>query len=190
MSVTLQTLINQAADYIKVDLEEDDDTDKIKNIIISALNEAKNTIAKKVYPLYHTENVEIDIYSSFPITLTEKTFYRLVGVKYNDTVIDTEQYGSTIYCNAPANATISVTYQYIPEDMEEYSDVYPFPDVVDYRILCYKAAQTYFEIKGTSSSIEKASIWERKYKDGIKGILSTSNVGTIKNVYKFNSLAW
>ena len=189
MAVTLQTLITQTVDYVKVDID-DDEYSTIETRIISALNEAKNIIARKYYPLYFTENITLDTYSSFAVSATTKTFFRLVSVTYGGAEIDTEQHASTVYCNAPASVSVAVKYQYIPEDMDALTDVYPFPDVVDFRILCYRAAQTYYEIKGTSSSVEKASLWKSKWKEALRSTLVTNDNDTIKDVYYSESSGW
>ena len=189
MATTLQTLITESADYIKADVD-DDDFSIVEIRLISALNEAKNVIARKYYPLYFTENITLDTYSSFAVTATTKTFFKLVSVKYNGAVVETEQHASTVYCNTPASVSVSVKYQYIPDDMSATTDAYPFPTIVDYRILCYRAAQTYYEIKGTSSSLEKASLWKSKWKEALKGVLVTDDNDTIKDVYKSESSGW
>lgn len=190
MSTTLQTLIDQTADYIKVDLGDDEDSASIESRIMSALNEAKNMIARKFYPLYFTENITLDTYSAFAVTATTKTFLKLVGVTYSGAEVSTEQHASTVYCEAPASVSVAVKYQYIPEDMTTVTDAYPFPAVVDYRILCYRAAQTYYEIKGTSSSVEKASLWKSKWKEALRTTLVTDDNSEIKDVYKFEPSAW
>jgi len=190
MPTTLKTLIDQTADYVKVDFADEDDSTIIESRIVSALNEAKNVIARKHYPLYFTENIALDAYSSFAVNATTKTFFRLIGVTYNGAPINTEQHASTVYCEAPASVSVAVKYQYIPIDMELPADAYPFPDIVDYRILCYRAAQTYYEIKGTSSSVQKASLWEAKYREALKGVLPTDDNGTVKDVYKSESAGW
>lgn len=189
MATTLQTLIDQTAEYVKVDLADDDDS-VIENQIISALNEAKNTMARKHYPLYYTETITLDTYSSFAVTDTANTFYCVESVTYNGEEVGTEQYASTVYCEAPAHSAVSVKYRGIPADMEDVTDAYPFPDIVDYRILCYRAAQTYYEIKGTSSSLQKANIWEARYKEAVRGKLTTDDNREIKDVYKTNSSVW
>lgn len=189
MATTLQTLIDQSADYIKADVD-DDDFSIIETRLISALNEAKNAIARKNYPLYFTENIMLDAYSSFAISAFTKTYFRIVEAKYSGALIDTEQHASTVYCEAPASVSVSVKYQYIPDDMALTTDAYPFPAIVDYRILCYRAAQTYYEIKGTSSSLQKASLWESKYKQALKSVLPTDDNDVIKDVYKSESAGW
>ena len=189
MAITLQTLITQTVDYVKVDID-DDEYSTIESRIISALNEAKNIIARKYYPLYFTENVTLDTYSSFAISATTKTFFKLVSVTYGGAEVNTEQHASTVYCEAPASVSVAVKYQYIPIDMEATTDAYPFPAIVDYRILCYRAAQTYYEIKGTSSSVEKASLWKSKWKEALRGTLVTDDNDTIKDVYKSESAGW
>ena len=45
MATTLQTMITEAADYIKADTD-DDDFSIVETRLISAINEAKDTIAK------------------------------------------------------------------------------------------------------------------------------------------------
>ena len=189
MATTLQTLIDQTAEYIKVDLADDDDS-VIENQIISALNEAKNTVARKYYPLYYTENITLDAYSSFAVTDTTNTFYCVESVTYNGEEVDAEQHASTVYCDAPASVAVSVKYRGIPADMEATTDAYPFPDIVDYRILCYRAAKTYYEIKGTSSSLQKANIWEARYNEAVRGKLTADDNSEIKDVYKNNSSVW
>ena len=177
-------MITEAADYIKADVD-DDDFSIVETRLISALNEAKNTIARKYYPLYHTENITLDTYSSFAISATTKTFFRLISVTCGGAEVDTEQHASTVYCNTPASVSVSVKYQYIPDDMDDSTDAYPFPAVVDYRILCYRAAQTYYEIKGTSSSIEKAALWKSKWREALRSTLVTDDNSEIKDVYNY-----
>ena len=189
MATTLQTLITESADYIKADVD-DDDFSIVEARLISALNEAKNVIARKYYPMYHTEDITLDAYSSFALSATSETFFRLVEVKQGTNIVETSQYASTVYCNTNPSTVVSVKYQYIPEDMADVTDVYPFPAIVDYRILCYRAAQTYYEIKGTSSSLEKASLWKSKWKEALKGVLVTDDNDTIKDVYKSESSGW
>ena len=189
MAITLQTLITQSADYIKADVD-DDDFSIVETRLISALNEAKNVIARRSYPLYFTENIALDVYSSFAVNTTTKTFFRLIEATYNGAPVNTEQHASTVYCEAPASVSVSVKYQYIPDDMSATTDAYPFPAIVDYRILCYRAAQTYYEIKGTSSSLTKASLWESKYREALKGVLSTDDNETVKDVYKSEKSVW
>ena len=189
MATTLQTLITQTVDYVKVDID-DDEYSTIESRIISALNEAKNIIARKYYPLYFTENVMLDTYSSFAISATTKTFFKLVSVTYGGAEVNTEQHASTVYCEAPASVSVAVKYQYIPDDMEATTDAYPFPAIIDYRILCYRAAQTYYEIKGTSSSVEKAALWKSKWKEALRSTLVTNDNDTIKDVYYSESSGW
>ena len=183
-------MVDQTADYIKVDLDDDEDSGVIESRIISALNEAKNTIARRFYPLYFTETIALDTSASFAVTATTKTFFRLVSVTYDGALVSTEQHASTVYCEAPKSVSVSVKYQYIPEDMDSTTDAYPLPDVVDFRILCYRAAQTYYEIKGTSSSVQKASLWESKWREALKGVLPTDDNSVIKDVYNFNTSEW
>lgn len=190
MATTLQTMIDQTADYIKIDLADDEDSAIIETRIISALNEAKNVIARKYYPLYHTENITLDAYSSFALSATSETFFRLVEVKQGTNIVETNQYASTVYCNASPSSVVAVKYQYIPEDMTAVTDAYPFPAIVDYRILCYRAAQTYYEIKGTTSSVEKAALWKSKWKEALRGVIVTDGNGTIKDVYNSEKSAW
>jgi len=190
MATTLQTLIDQTADYIKVDLDDDDGT-TVQARIVSSLNEAKNMIARKYYPMYYTEDITLDADASFNvIDDPTKTFYKLVSVEYNDALVMTEQYASTVYCETSASVDVSVTYQYIPEDMAAVTDAYSFPDVVDYRILCYRAAKEFYEIKGTSSSRQKAELWDKKWKEAVRTRFETDSPTFVKNVYNFESSVW
>lgn len=190
MSATLKTLIDQTADYVKVDLDDEEDADIIQARIVSALNEAKNIIAAKLYPLYQTENITLDDYSAFAVTATTKDFYRLVEVKYDDKKVETEQYASTVYCTAPKKAEVSVKYQYIPDDMIDETDAFPFPDVVDYHIPCFRAAETYCEIKGTTSSLNKATVWNGRWKEALKRTANSDDTKEIKNIYDEYDFRW
>ena len=59
MAVTLQTLITEAADYIKADVD-DDDFSIVEARLTSAINEAKNIIAQRIR-LTTSENVTLDV---------------------------------------------------------------------------------------------------------------------------------
>lgn len=302
---TLQTLITEAARYVKADLVTsgtpavyDTDSAEIVQRLISGINEAKNEIAKKHYPLYKTEGIVLGADASFKTTSLSENFYRLINVMHGGYEVDTKYLGGSYYCDvditethadddlivtetamqaaaytvaaqpekecllsftvttvstADTLGTITVvgklddvvvtesitpisgitvystntydeitsltgvswviggdtadnikvgvaytycTYSYIPDDMthlknlvsSDTDDSYPFPDVVDYRILCYKAAQMYYEINGGTSARQKAQVWEKKYKDALKNKLTTDGIVTsIKDVYEYST---
>ena len=171
MSVTLQTLVDEAADYVKVDLEMegevyDEDSQAIVDRLSSAINEAKNIVAKKIR-LTTSEDIALDEDSCFDVDDLTYTFWKLVTVKYSDTYVYTQEQNGVIWCDAPELGTVTVEYEYIPADMSALTSAYPFADSVSWRLLCYYAAAQYFLIKGTSSSFDKYRLWNNKWEDGL-----------------------
>jgi hypothetical protein len=192
MATPLQTLINEAALYIKAELTTtgtpavyDTDSAVIVNRLISGINDAKRIIASIKYPLYVTEDITLDENSSFTTADTTNVFYDLVSVTYDGEEINTALRDSVIVCDAPASATVSVKYQYIPADTD---DAYCFPDVVDYRILCYRAAQTYYEINGGSSALRKAEVWGRKFNDALRVRIVKEDTEEVIDYYGFGGM--
>lgn len=163
--VTLQTLITEAADYIKADVD-DDDFSVVEARLTSAINEAKNIIAQRVR-LTTSENVILDANACFNVTALTKTFWGLVSVNKN--VITQEQNG-LIWCDASPLATVTVEYEYIPADMENVTDVYPLPASISWRLLCCYAAVQYYIIKGTATSLNKSGYWLNKWTAGLNSL--------------------
>jgi hypothetical protein len=79
-------------------------------------------------------------------------------------------------CNASPLEAVTVEYEYIPEDMALTSDAYPFPDRVSWRLLCYYAAARYYEIKGTTTSLNKYRYWQKEFESGIKALKGGSKM--------------
>jgi hypothetical protein len=183
VAATLKTLIYQTADYVKADLDDDDDRDILESRIISGLNEAKNEIARKHYPLYFTEDIVLDNNGAFSVTDTTRTLYAVESVSQGGVAIPFEQRASMVMCGAGGGTTVTVKYRYIPADMVNENDAYVFPDVVDYRILCYRAAQTFYEIKGTASSLSKAAVWRSKWNEALRNKLTANDPTVIRDVY-------
>ena len=174
MSVTLKTLIDETSDYVKVDLDDDDGT-TTQARIISALNEAKNIVAKRIR-LTASENITLDEDSCFDVADLTSTFWKLVTAKYSDAYVYTQEQNGVIWCDAPAYGTVTVEYQYIPDDMALVTDAYPFNDSVSWRLLCYYAAAQYFLVKGTSSSFDKYRLWNNKWEDGVEALRAGSKM--------------
>lgn len=169
MAVTLQTLINESADYIKVDLTDADDATVIENRITSALNEAKNLVAHRMR-LTTSESVTLDANACFNTASLTKTFWGLVTVQCNDGYIYVEERNGLVWCNTAPSSTVTVEYQYIPADMTAKTDVYPLPASVSWRLLCYYAAARYYEIKGTTSAFNKYRYWMNEWEDGLNSL--------------------
>lgn len=170
MSVTLQNLIDETADYVKVDLSDDEDSAAIESRITSALNEAKNIVAKKIR-LTTSEDISLDENSCFDTdTDLTYTFWKLVTVKYEDSYVYFQEQDGDIWCDAPAFGTVAVEYEYIPADLTLAADTYPLPAAVSWRVLCYYAAARYYEIKGTSSSLNKANMWRGRFNDELEAL--------------------
>ena len=95
MATTLQTMITEAADYIKADTD-DDDFAAVETRLTSAINEAKNTIAKRTR-LTTSENVTLDANSCFDVSTLTEPFWGLVSVKCSDgNVYTSEQNGCSV----------------------------------------------------------------------------------------------
>ena len=175
MATTLQTLITEAADYIKADVD-DDDFSIVETRLISALNEAKNIIAQRTR-LTTSENVTLDDNSCFDVADLTKTFWGLVTVKSaSDCPIGTSEQNGLIWCGASPLETVTVEYEYIPADMVATTDAYPLPAYVSYRLLCYFAAARYYEIKGTATSLNKYRYWQNEFESGINALKGGSKM--------------
>ena len=168
MATTLQTMITEAADYIKADTD-DDDFSIVETRLISAINEAKNTIAQRTR-LTTSENVTLDANSCFDVSTLTKPFWGLVSVKCSDGNVYTSEQNGLIWCNASPLETVAVEYEYIPADMTAATDEYPFPASVSWRLLCYYAAARYYEIKGTSTSLNIMRYWQNEFETGVNAL--------------------
>ncbi len=168
MAITLQTLITEAADYIKADVD-DDDFSIVEARLISALNEAKNIIAQRTR-LTTSENITLDDNSCFDVADLTKTFWGLVGVTVDGGKISTQEQNGLIWCGASPLETVTVEYEYIPADMVATTDAYPLPAYVSYRLLCYFAAARYYEIKGTATSLNKYRFWQNEFENGVNSL--------------------
>ena len=169
MATTLQTLITEAADYIKADVD-DDDFSVVETRLISALNEAKNIIAQRIR-LTTSENVTLDDNSCFDVADLTKTFWGLVTVKSVDgCLISTQEQNGLIWCNASPLETVTVEYEEIPSDMTATTDAYPLPDSVSWRLLCYYAAARYYMVKGTATSLNKYRFWQNEFENGVNSL--------------------
>lgn len=183
MAITLQTLILEAADYVKADLDDDDDSEIIENRLTSALNEAKNLIAQRLR-LTTREDVTLDENSCFDAELLSQGFWGLVSVRSGDSKVTTTEQNGLVWCAAAPLETVTVEYEYIPNDMVERDDEYPFPSRVSWRLLCYYAAARYYEIKGTATSLNKYQYWMNEWEKGssrLRGGLSSRR--RVKAVY-------
>lgn len=169
MAVTLQTLITEAADYIKADVD-DDDFSIVETRLTSAINEAKNIIAQRIR-LTTSENITLDANSCFDVETLTKPFWGLVGVRsLNGGIVSTSQQKGLLWCNASPLETVTIEYEYIPADMALITDTYPFPEAVSWRLLCYYAAARYYEIKGTTTSLNKYSLWKSEFERGVNAL--------------------
>ena len=173
-AVTLQILINEAADYVKADIE-DDDFSIVETRLTSAINEAKNIIAQRIR-LVTSENVTLDDNSCFDVANLTKSFWGLVNVNVDGGVISTNEQNGLIWCNASPLEIVAVEYEYIPADMANGTDTYPFPSSVSYRLLCYYAAAQYYLIKGTSTSLNKYGYWTSLWKAGLNSLKGGSKM--------------
>ena len=185
MAITLQTLITEAADYIKADVD-DDDFSVVETRLISALNEAKNIIAQRTR-LTTSENVTLDDNSCFDVADLTKTFWGLVGVTVDGGKISTQEQNGLIWCGASPLETVTVEYEEIPADMTATTDAYPLPDSVSWRLLCYYAAARYYEIKGTTTSLNKYRLWQNEWELGLNNLKGGSKMARrrVKAVYNF-----
>ena len=181
MATTLQTLITEAADYIKADTD-DDDFSVVEARLTSAINEAKNIIAQRIR-LVTSENVTLDANSCFDVADLTKAFWGLVSVNEN---VSTNEQNGLIWCNASPLESVTVEYEYIPDDMTVSTSVYPLPDAVSWRLLCYYAAARYYMIKGTSTSLNKFGYWMNQWSDGLNALKGGSKMARRKIKATYN----
>ena len=183
--VTLQTMIAESADYVKADLDDDDDRAITENRLTSALNEAKNIIAQRLR-LKVTESVTLDENACFNTDSLSQGFWGLVSVKSDDGKVDTQEQNGLIWCAAAPFETVSVKYEYIPKDMTETTSEYPFPSRVSWRLLCYYAAARYYENKRTATALNKYRYWMTEWESGLGKLRSGINAKRrIRAVYNY-----
>jgi nitrogenase molybdenum-iron protein alpha/beta subunit len=201
MATTLQTLVDEAASYIKAELVTsgtpavyDEDSNAIVDKLISALNEAKNIIAKQRFPVVFAEDVTLDADSCFDPADLANTFYKLNKVTSGDSAITAELNVGVYECSATAGSTVTVEYQYIPSDMLTLKNLgdsadaeYPFPDRISYRVLCYFAAGRYYEIRGGQSDQRKSQIWMARWNEAIRKINGADKPHRqVKGIYNYD----
>lgn len=181
MSVTLRDMIDETATYVKADLE-DDDGAEIEGKIKSAINEAKNIVSQR-FAMVTCEDVTLDGNSCFDVADLSKSFWGLKSIDGGATTSQIQN--GLIWCAASPESSVSVEYNYIPTDMENDADVFPFPDAVPWRVLCYYAAARYYEIKGTATSLNKYRYWMNEFDSGVSALRGgrKSAARRIKAVY-------
>lgn len=166
MAVTLQKLIDETADYVKVDMD-DDDSAVYESRFISALNEAKNIIAQR-FAMTASEDVTLDENSCFDAADLSNSFWGLRSI--NGGAVRSETQNGLVWCSAAPESTVTVEYDYIPDDMEAVTDTCPFPEAVSWRLLCYYAAARFYEIKGTATSLNKYNYWMNAFESGVNAL--------------------
>ena len=201
MAITLQNMVDETADYVKAELTTtgsppayDADSQAIVDRIISGLNEAKDIIAKRKYHM-HTfigTSLEADgwLYSDdFSINV-----YRVISVKkelekdvFGDE-IPFRMEGNNIQCDAPEGEAVGVECWYIPNDMDDLTDTFPFPDAVSWRALCYYAAARFYQIRGGSSTTkreQKWTVWLQMWNDALDDMDDRkTTTRQVRNVYQ------
>ena len=70
---------------------------------------------------------------------------------------------------------MEVEYDYIPADLAADGDVFAFPDGVSWRIPCYYAAARYYEIKGSSTSLNKYRYWMNEFESAVNALRGGGN---------------
>ena len=165
MSKTLSDMVTETASYVKFDLA-DDDGDEIANRIKSAINEAKNILAQR-YSMTTSEDVTLDENSCFDTSDLTETFW---GLRSVNSGVKTQMQSGLIWCDAAPGEDVSVEYDYIPADLAADGDVFPFPDGVSWRIPCYYAAARYYEIKGSSTSLNKYRYWMNEFESAVNAL--------------------
>jgi len=178
-------MINESADYVKADLDDDDDRAKIESRLASALNEAKNIIAQRLR-LKTTEDITLDENACFNVDGLSQALWGLVSVENDGGKVSTQEQNGLIWCACAPFETVSVEYEYIPNDMVEMEDEYPFPSRISWRLLCYYAAARYYEIKGTASSLNKYRYWMTEWESGLSKLRGGVNAKRrIRAVYNY-----
>lgn len=142
---------------------------------ISGLNYAKNKIAKERFTPIFTENVVLDSNSIIQLSTLSKTFFKIVSMSANGSIVSWERKDWSIYCpNNSTGDTVTIEYGYIPSDLVNLNDVLDFPDgVIDPEILCYFAAYRHHLIEGSDKDNNKASYYLSLWNDGFESIRST-----------------
>jgi hypothetical protein len=132
------------------------------NILLRCLNLVYNEIASDYIPLLHTEkliptNGEIG-FSSFSKKLLDiKRVEDKFGIRTNYKLYPDKI--STI------DGPVTITYSYEPEELTDFTSVMEsFSEKLTERVVAYGVAMEYCFISGLH---DDASIWEKRFKDGI-----------------------
>lgn len=146
----------------------------LANKFKSALNYAKNKIAREKYAPSTSETVVLDSNLQFSITSLSKSFRFVKAIKNANgySIFWEKSVGGKIKCpNENAGDTVTVEYSYMPYDLASLFDVLDLPEyVVDPKILCYYAAYMYFVTEGNNRDLDKSQFWLGLWNDGLESI--------------------
>jgi hypothetical protein len=176
--MTLDEMIQEAAGYIdakeevlKVNGQYTGESLINANKFITAINYAYKKICREKYRLHRIENKVLDENRGIPISSLSKTYYDLVEVIYNQYPVYSYLNGNAeIVCPDlnPGDA-VSIEYDYIPDDLKEFTDVPTIPEShVDHKILCFYAAFHY----GSVEDEDTTTTWLDLFNDGFNNIKS------------------
>jgi hypothetical protein len=123
-----------------------------------------------------SEDIALDEDCCFDVEDLTNSFWKLVNVKYNDCYVYTQEQNGVIWCDAPAYGTVTVEYQYIPDDMDDVADAYPFDDSVSWRLLCYYPQPNTSLSKAHRPRSINNRLWNNKWEDGVEALRAGSKM--------------
>jgi hypothetical protein len=146
----------------------------------SAINYAKNKIAKERYAPDYSETVALTD-SKFNTSSLSKSLVRIKSITdANGYDLSWERLSST-QIRVPNQTSVTVLYSYVPADLGAAADVLDFPlNVVDPLVLCYFASYQYFLAEGGNDDLVKSGFWISLWNDGFNSI--QNNIGETEKV--------
>lgn len=171
---------------IILDQTDNDSSDKAEYLarFKSAINYAKNKIAREKYAPDHSETVSLtnEVFDTSSLT---KTFLRIKKITDADGYELAWERLSSTQIKVPSQDSAVVLYEYLPADLSALTDVLDFPvSVVDPLILCYFATYQYFVTEGGNDDLDKSGFWLNLWNDGFNSIKpGIGEIVKIKDVY-------
>lgn len=173
--------LDQMIDLILVNTDNDSsDKAEYSPRFIAALNYAKGKIARERYSPDFSETITL----TDEIFLTSDLTKQLLRIKKitesNGCELGWERLSST-QIKVPGQTSVTILYNYLPEDLVNPTDVLDMPiSVIDPQILCFYAIYQYFLIEGGNNDLAISGYWLGLWNDGFNSI--NSNIGEVRKI--------
>ena len=174
MLVDNTKIIKTNGDYIGTSLQE-------VRKIITALNRAKNKIAREKFKPSYSESIVLGTNGTYDTESTTKLFIQIDSLTdANDNNIPYKWTATdTFKTNLASGEVLTLTYSFMPSDLVYLTDVLDFPERIDPRVLCYFGAYQYYLINAPDLADTWLSLWQ----DGFDSIYSRNIFKPIKSSY-------